>query len=78
MNGTRKASKHWQEYSSDKLVTKMFFKQNDVNPCIYKRFSDNLDLEPHGGDFLVCGITSNWEFLAEEFKNHFLDRELET
>ena len=25
VNGTRKASKHWQEYSSDKLVTNMLF-----------------------------------------------------
>ena len=38
VNGTRKASKHWQEYSSDKLVTNMLFQQNDINPCIYKRF----------------------------------------
>ena len=43
LNRTRKASKHWQEYSSDKLVTNMLFKQNDINPCIYKRFHDNLD-----------------------------------
>ena len=28
VNGTRKASKHWQEYSSDKLVTKMLFHQS--------------------------------------------------
>ena len=34
VNGTRKASKHWQEYSSDKLVKSMLFQQNDVNPCI--------------------------------------------
>ena len=45
LNGTRKASKHWQEYSSDKLVTEMHFQQNDINPCVYKRFHDNLDLE---------------------------------
>ena len=37
-----------------------------------KRFSDNLDLEQHGDDFLVCGLTSNLEVLADEFKNHFL------
>ena len=48
VNGTRKASRHWQEYSSDKLVTNMLFQQNDINPCIYKRFCD---------DFLVCGAT---------------------
>ena len=57
VNGTRKASKHWQEYSSDKLVTNMLFQLNDMNPCIDKRFSDDLDLEQHGDDFLVCGVT---------------------
>ena len=25
VNGTRRASKHWQEYSSDRLVTNMLF-----------------------------------------------------
>ena len=39
VNGIRKASEHWHEYSSDKLVTKMLFQHNDINPCIYKRFS---------------------------------------
>ena len=51
VNGTRKASKHWQEYSCDKLGTNMLFQQNDINPCIYKQFFDNLDLEQHGDDF---------------------------
>ena len=68
LNGTRKASKHWQEYSSDKLVTNVHFQQNDINPCVYKRFHDNLDLEQHGDDFLVVGLTSRLECLAEEFK----------
>ena len=54
MNGTRKASKHWQEYSSDKLVTNMLFQQSDINPRIHKRFCGGLDLEQHGDDFLVC------------------------
>ena len=75
--GTRKASKHCQEFPCDKLVTNMFFHKNDVNPCIYKRFCDNLDLEQHGDDFLVCGLTSNLELLAGEFKNHFLVRKAE-
>ena len=72
VNGTRKASKHWQELSCDKLVTKMLFQQNDISLCIYKRLSDNLDLEQHGDDFLVCGSTSTLEVLADEFKKHFL------
>ena len=55
VNGTRTASKHWQEFSCDKLVTNTLFQQNDINPCIYKRLSDDLDLERHGDDFLVCG-----------------------
>ena len=72
VSGTRKASKHCQEYSSDNMVTNMLFQQNDINPCIYKRFWDNLDLEQHGDDFLVCGLTSNLELLADEFQNHLL------
>ena len=77
MNRTRKASKHWQEFSCGKLVASMLFQQNDINPCTYKRFCDNLDLEQHGDDFLVCGLTSNLELLADEFKNHFLVKKAE-
>ena len=68
VNGTRKASKH----SCDKLVQSMLFQQNDIYPCIHKRFFDNLDLEQHGDDFLVCGSSSDLEHLADEFKKHFL------
>ena len=53
----------------------MLFQQN--NPCIYKRFCDNLDLKQHGDDFLVCGSTSDLELLADEFKNHFLVKKAE-
>ena len=38
VNGTRKASKHWQEFSGDKLATKKLFQRKDIVPCIYKRF----------------------------------------
>ena len=69
VNGTRKASKHWQEFSCDKLVSNVLFQQNDINPCVYKRFCDNSDMEQHGNDFLVCGLTSNLKVLADEFKN---------
>ena len=62
VKGTKKASKHWQEYSCDKLVKSMLFQQDDVNPCIYKRFSDSLDLDQHGDDFPVCGSSSDLEF----------------
>ena len=60
VNGTRKASKHWQEFSCDKLVTNMLFQQNDINPCIYKRFCDNMDLLQHGDDF--SGVWINIQF----------------
>ena len=64
VNGTRKESKHWQEFSCDKLVTKKsFFQQNDINPCIYKTFCVNLD--------------HNLEVLANEFKNNFLVKKAE-
>ena len=55
----------------------MLFQQNDTNPCIYKRLSDDLDLEQHGDDFLVSGLTSNLEVLADGFKNHFLEKKAE-
>ena len=78
VNGTRKASKHWREYSSDKLVTNMLFQHNDINPRIYRRFCDDLDLGQHGGDdSLVCGATQGLEKLAEEFNGHFLVKKAE-
>ena len=33
-------------------------------------FKTILDLEQHGDYFLVCGLASNFECLAEELKNH--------
>ena len=42
LNATRKASKHWQEFSCDKLAANMLSQQNDINPCIYKWFCDYL------------------------------------
>ena len=77
VNGTRKASKHWQEFSCDKLVTNLLFQQNDINPCIHKRFCDNLDVEQHADDFVVCALPSNLELLADKFKNHFLVKQAE-
>ena len=56
---------------------KYAFQQNDIIPCFYKRFCDKSDLEQHGDDFLVCGLTSNLELLADEFKNHFLVKKAE-
>ena len=53
----------------------MLVQQN--NPCIYKLFCNNLDLKQHGDDFLVCGLTSDLELLADEFKNHFLVKRAE-
>ena len=55
----------------------MLFQHNDINPFIDKRFCDNSDLEQHGDDFLVCGLTSNLEVMADEFKNHFLVKKAE-
>ena len=55
----------------------MLFHQNDINPCICKRFCDDLDLEPHGDDFLVCGVTRSLEKLTEEFKRNFLVKKSE-
>ena len=68
-----------QEYSNcDKIVkAACFSNKNDINPCIYYRFSDNLDLEQHGDDFLVCGSSSALKCLADEFKKHFMVKKAE-
>ena len=68
VNGTRTASKHWQEFSCDKLVTNILFKQKDINPCIYQRSCDTLDLEQHGDDFLVYGLTFNLGSVGRRFQ----------
>ena len=34
VNGTRKASKHWHEFSCDKIVTNMFFQQKSQHECL--------------------------------------------
>ena len=70
VKGSRNASKRRQEFSCDKFVTNMLFQQNDTNPCIYKRFCDNLDWEQHGDDFFVCGSTSGLECLVDEFERN--------
>ena len=55
----------------------MLFQQNDIYPCIHKRFCDDLDLEQHGDDFLVCGVTRSLEKLTEEFNRNFLVKKSE-
>ena len=44
---------------------KLLFQQSDIHPCIYKRFCDDLVLEQPGDDFLVCGLSSDWECLEK-------------
>ena len=58
-------------------MTNMLFQLNDINPCIYKRFCDDLDLKQHGDDFLVCGVTRSLEKLTQEFNRHFLVKKSE-
>ena len=78
-------SSEWNEESIKALARvlmrqardKCAFSNSDNNPGIDKRFCDNLDLEQHGDDFLVCGLTSNLEVLADEFKNNFLVKKAE-
>ena len=54
-----------------------FFNRMTSIRAFTMRFCHNLDLEQHGGDFLVCGLTSNLELLADEFKNHILVKKAE-
>ena len=67
---TTQGSSEWNE-EGIKALARVLMRQardKDVFPTarhqsvhlrIYKRFCDNLDLEQHGDDFLVCGLTSH-------------------
>ena len=51
---------------------------NERHPSVYLlKVCDKMDLEQHGDDLLVCGLTSNLEVLAGEFKNIFLVKKAE-
>ena len=57
------------------------------NPCRSNRttsinaftigFSDNLDLEQHGDDILICGPSSDLECVADEFRKNVLVKQAE-
>ena len=51
VNGTRKASKPWQEFSCDKLVTKKLF-PTEGHQSVHLQ-----TVLQHGDDFLVCVIS---------------------
>jgi len=76
VNGTRKASQYWQDFSAEQMGG-MGFDRNDVNPCIYHRDDDRLQAEQHGDDFLIEGNRSSLLSLAEEFKRRFLVKKIE-
>ena len=72
-----KSSRSWREWNEEsiKALARVIMRQaRDKNAFPTETTSIRvftLDLEQHGDDFLVCGLTSNLEVLADEFKNHF-------
>ena len=54
INGTRKASRHWQEFSCEKLQL-MGLLRNTFNPSIFHDEGGLTQLEQHGDDFLNVG-----------------------
>ena len=77
VNGTRKASKHWQEFSCDKLVTICFSNRTtSIRVCTHG-FVIIWTWNSTATIFLVCGLTSNLEVLTDEFKNNFLVKKAE-
>ena len=77
VNGPRKASKRWQEFSCDKLVTKMQTNRTTSIRVFTSGFATSWTWNSTVTIFLVCGLTSNLECLADEFKNHFLVKKAE-
>jgi len=76
VNGTRKASQLWQEFSATQLMD-MGFKRNDVNPCIFFHPEKLLHAEQHGDDFLIQGSREHLLALKEEYNQHFLVKKAE-
>ena len=78
MNGTRKASKHWQEYSSHRRGDKYAFSNRTTSIRAFtKDFVMVWTWKQHGDDFLVCGVTRSLEKLTEEFNRNFLVKKSE-
>ena len=52
VNGTRKASRSFQEFCA-KHVIEWGFRRNDHNPALYYDADRDVNVEEHGDDFLV-------------------------
>ena len=54
LNGTRKASQMWTEFSAERVIG-WGARRNDHNPCIFRIEDTDLDIEQHGDDSLLQG-----------------------
>ena len=68
VNGKRKGSKHWQEFSCDKLVTNMLSNRTTS----IRVFTEGFVIIWTWNSTATIFSTSNLEVLADEFKNNFL------
>ena len=78
VNGTRKASEHWQEYSSGQAGDKYAFSNRTTSIRAFtKDFVMVWTWNSTAMIFLVCGLTSNLEVWTDEFKDNFLVKKSE-
>ena len=71
LNGTRKASQMWTEFSAEKVIG-WGASRNDHNPCIFRIEDTDLDIEQHGDDFVIEGPRQAVVEIRDKFNKAFL------
>ena len=71
LNGTRKASQMWTEFSAEKVIG-WSASRNDHNPHIFRIEETDLDIEQHGDDFVVEGPRDAVVAIRDRFREAFL------
>ena len=71
LNGTRRASQQWTEFSAGILINCFEFNRNDHNPAIFYDWAHDVDAEQHGDDFMMIADRDYALELIEKFKKEF-------
>ena len=71
VDGTRKASQMWTEFSADQ-VRGWGAQRNDHSPCIFRMADMDMDIEQHGDDFLVEAGRESLIWIRDRFNEAFV------
>ena len=76
LNGTRRASKLWQDQSAEKIIL-LGFRRNDVHPTIFYHPDYDFQLEQHGDDFLGAGSRRDALLIEKRFNEMFMCKKID-